>query len=253
MLELYHWEPNASAFKTLICLHEKGLAFESRYLDLLQFEQYRPEFLRLNPNGQVPVLLHDGKALTESQFINEYLDEVFPRPALRPRTAELLWRMRVWGKFTGEVLAPAVSTLGCHAFLAPLLRGRDISAALADIPLPERRQGWLLASEDSYGEALLDDSRRKVKLAVGRFEERLGKHPWLVGDDYSLADIEVFAWSNALDALTPDVVNPAATPGMTSWLGRIRARAAVRAALGHSRRGSPAQAFAPGPEHSRWG
>lgn len=253
MLELYHWEPNGSALKTLICLHEKSLAFTSRYVDLLAFEQCRPEFLALNPFGQVPVLVHDGKVLTESQFINEYLDEVFPQVPLRPASAEDLWRMRVWGKFAGEVLAPAASTLGCHAFLVPALRGRDMAADIERVPLLERRLAWRMAADNAYGEDLLAESRRKVGVALQRLEQRLGDHDWLVGKSYSIADIELFAWCNGLEALTADLLNPARTPGTVGWLARTRARPAVGKAMAHSRGGSPASAYAPGPEHSRWG
>ena len=69
MLELYHWEPNAACGRVLICLAEKGLAFESRYVDLLHFEQHRPDFLRLNPSGEVPVLVDDGRPMTEASYI----------------------------------------------------------------------------------------------------------------------------------------------------------------------------------------
>jgi len=74
MLELYHAEPVANSMKTLLCLKEKDLKFHSHYVDLLRFEQHRPEFLKLNPNGQVPVLVHNGAVITESTVINEYLD-----------------------------------------------------------------------------------------------------------------------------------------------------------------------------------
>jgi glutathione S-transferase len=70
MLELYHAEPVANSMKPLICLHEKGLDFVSHYVDLLRFEQHAPEFVKINPNGQVPVLVHDGNAITESTVIN---------------------------------------------------------------------------------------------------------------------------------------------------------------------------------------
>jgi glutathione S-transferase len=68
-----------------------------------------------------------------------------------------------------------------------------------------------------------------------------------------LADIDAFAICNALPTLTPQLVNASATPRLSQWLARIRERPAVRAALGTSRTGRPEQAFAPGPEHSRWG
>ena len=253
MLELYHWEPNGSGLKVLVCLHEKGLDFASHYVDLLAFEQYVPEFLALNPLGQVPVLVHDGKILTESQFINEYLDEVFPRAPLRPESAEELWRMRVWGKFAGEVLAPAASMLGCYACLSPELSGRDLSSGLERIPLPERRQAWRMACENSYEQEQLNDSRRKVGIAIERLEQRLAEHDWLVGSEFSLADIELFAWCNGLESLTSDLLNAARAPATVRWLGKIRERSGVAAALAHARGRKPANAYAPGPEHSRWG
>ena len=253
MLELYHWEPRGSGLKTLVCLHEKGLDFASHYVDLLAFEQCRPAFLALNPLGQVPVLVHDGKILTESQFINEYLDEVFPKIPLRPGSAEDLWRMRVWGKFAGEVLAPAASTLGCHAHLVPALNGRDLSAELEYIPLPERRLAWLMARENTFSEELLADSRRKAGVAIARLEQRLADHDWLVGKAFSLADIELFAWCNDLEALTTDLLNSACAPATVSWLHRMRARPGVATALAYKRSSAPAGAFVPGPEHSRWG
>jgi len=253
MLELYHWEPNGSALKTLVCLHEKQLDFTSHYVDLLAFEHYRPAFLALNPLGQVPVLVHDGKILTESQFINEYLDEVFPQAPLRPESPEGLWRMRVWGKFAGEVLAPAACTLGCHAHLAPALRGRDLAAELERAPLAERGLAWRMASENSYSEELLNDSRRKAGVAIARLEQRLADHDWLVGDAFSLADIELFAWCNGLEPLVTDLLDSVRAPATVDWLRRIRERRGVVAALDHARSKSPANAFAPGPEHSRWG
>ena len=253
MLELYHWEPNGSGLSALACLHEKKLDFTSHYVDLLAFEQYRPEFLAMNPWGQVPVLVHDGKTLTESQFINEYLDEVFPRIPLRPVSAEGLWRMRVWGKFAGEVLAPAVSTLGCRAHLAPALSDRDLAEGLKRAANSERHPAWLMARDNAYSDELVDDCRRKAGIAVGRLEKRLADHDWLVGDSFSIADIELFAWSNSLETLLPELVNPAQTPAAVGWLGRMRQRPGIAAALGRAQDGDAARAFAPGPEHSRWG
>ena len=84
MLELYHWEPNGSALKTLVCLHEKSLAFTSRYVDLLKFEQCRPEFLALNPKHKVPVLVIDGEPLTENVAIQIWIHRQFPAAGLLP-------------------------------------------------------------------------------------------------------------------------------------------------------------------------
>jgi glutathione S-transferase/GST-like protein len=57
MLTLYHWEPNANSGKPAL---EKGVEFESRYIDMLGFEQHSPEYLEVNPNGTIPAMVHDG-------------------------------------------------------------------------------------------------------------------------------------------------------------------------------------------------
>jgi glutathione S-transferase len=94
MLKLYHAEPVANSLKSLIPLHEKGLAFESVYVDLHKFEQHEPWFVALNPVGQVPVLDHDGILVTHTTVINEYLEDAPQRRqwvhgALPERIAEL--------------------------------------------------------------------------------------------------------------------------------------------------------------------
>jgi glutathione S-transferase len=262
MLELIHWEPNGSYLKPLIALNEKGLAFRSRYVDVLAFQQYQPGFLdasretQLNLEGEGPILIHDGKQITESLFMIEYLEDAFPEKSLRPADALGQNKILGWARFINEVFMPAANTLGCHTYLAPQLKGRDpasLEAALARIPMKFLQDGWQLALTDGYSAELLEDSQRKVGLAVRRIEDALARSDWLVGDTYSLADIDAFAICNSLTALTPGVVNEAATPRLVAWLKRIRARPAVQAALGVSRTGKPEQAFAPGSEHSRWG
>jgi glutathione S-transferase len=262
MLELYHWEPNGAWLKPLIALHEKGLAFRSRYVDVLSFEAWRPGFLdasretRLNPEGEGPVLVHDGQQITESLFILEYLEDAFPAKPLRPADALSHARILAWARFINEVFMPASSTLGCHTYLAPQFKCRDIRACeaiIARMPMKHLQEGWRVALTDNYSPDLLEDSHRKVSLSVRRIEDALASAEWLVSDAYSLADIDAFSICHSLTELTPGVVNDGSTPRLMSWLARIRARPAVRAALAFSRTGKPQQAFAPGPEHSRWG
>jgi glutathione S-transferase len=262
MLELLHWEPNGSYLKPLIVLHEKGLPFRSRYVDVLSLEQHQPGFLHasretaLNPEGEGPVLLHDGKQISESMFMIEYLEDAFPEVSLRPADPLSHARILAWARFINEVFTPGVNTLGCHTYLAPQFRGRDVSsleAALARIPMKHLQDGWKLAMTDAYPAELLQDSSRKVALGVGRIEEALGSSQWLVGSSYSLADVDAFAICNSLTSLAPGVVNDAASPRLIAWLKRIRERPAVKTALAMSRTGKPQEAFAPGPEHSRWG
>ena len=80
-VDLYHAEPGSNSLKTLQAIHEKGVSFNSHYINLSKFEQHDPEYLKINPDGQVPALVHDGRLLTESTIINEYLDDAFEGPA----------------------------------------------------------------------------------------------------------------------------------------------------------------------------
>ena len=91
-LKYYHVEPAANSIKSMIPLLEKGLQWQSVYVDLHKFEQHQPWFTAINPEGQVPVLDHDGTIITQTTVINEYLEDVFPDSQpdsgpLRPRDA----------------------------------------------------------------------------------------------------------------------------------------------------------------------
>jgi glutathione S-transferase len=96
-LTLYHgWRSSASR-RVRLCLAEKGLAFESRVIDLTKMEHHSPGFLKLNPNGVIPLLiLEDGRSLYESGTICEFADETWPDPPLRPDDAYGRAVMRNW-------------------------------------------------------------------------------------------------------------------------------------------------------------
>jgi len=88
--------------KVLITLHEKRLPWDAVNLDLFNNEQYSPAYLKINPKGVVPSLVHDGKAVCESTLICEYLDEVFAQPRLMPSDPYDRARMRIWSKLIDE-------------------------------------------------------------------------------------------------------------------------------------------------------
>jgi glutathione S-transferase len=73
--QLYHYEPNANSMKPLLCLAEKGVPYESHYIDLHNFEQHSAAFVALNPNGQVGVsvermekILQNSKWLAADEY-----------------------------------------------------------------------------------------------------------------------------------------------------------------------------------------
>jgi glutathione S-transferase len=83
MLELYHNINSVCAQKVRIALYEKDQSVEEHLLTL-QGDQNDPAYMRLNPNGVVPTLVHDGNVITESSLILYYIDEAFPDPPLMP-------------------------------------------------------------------------------------------------------------------------------------------------------------------------
>ncbi len=262
MLTLYHWEPNVFSLKALIALNEKGLAYESRYVDWSNFEQFGPGGpepnleAEHNPETEGPLLVHDGAVISESFFMMEYIEDAFPETPLKPGTAHGDWQVQVWGRFCGERAAPAVSTLGCHKYLVPVLKEKRINSAdqiLERMQTQERRKAWAEAIDDSYSDEVIADSQRKAALLVERIETALETSDWLVENTYTLADIDAFALANGLPKLMPEVANASASPRFMAWLDRMRARPAVKKALAVSRTGKPDEAYAPGPEHARWG
>jgi len=232
MLELYHAEPVANSMKVLICLKEKQLDFVSRYVNLLLFEQHEPGFVALNPNGQVPVLVHDGATITESTVINEYLEDVFPDVRLRPVDPVWRARMRIWSKFVDEYFCPALSMIGWHVLVrrvAQSLSKDELDHALARIPLKEQRDKWATVAGESFTAEQLADSRRRLGVSIGKAEAILRETAWLAGPEYSLADSNTFSMVAGVERLHPEFLEPAEST--RAWLQRMRERPAVQEAM----------------------
>ena len=235
MLKLYHAEPVANSLKSLIPLKEKQLDFESVYVDLHKFEQHEPWFTAINPEGQVPVLDHDGVIVTHTTVINEYLEDAFPyAPPLRPADPAGKARMRYWNKFVDEHVMNYVSMWGWHRMVGVIARGiesGEFEKLVDRIPLYEQREKWKTA-RSGFSEADLANATRKVELAVAKVEEQLGKTPWLAGDMFTLADINFFSHCGMMIArLFPDIGNEERCPRLLAWAVRMRARPGVAAAL----------------------
>ena len=235
MLKLYHAEPVANSLKSLIPLHEKGLEFESRYVDLHKFEQHEPWFTAINPEGQGPVLDHDGTIVTHTTVINEYLEDAFPgAPPLRPADAAGKARMRYWNKFVDEHVMNYVSMWGWHRMVGVIARGIDsgeFEKLVERSPLHEQREKWKTA-RSGFSEDDLANATRKIEVAVDKVEDQLSRAPWLAGDAFTLADINFFAHCGMMIArMFPDIGNEARSPRLLEWAERMRARPGVAAAL----------------------
>src|SRR6478752_9149240 len=124
MLVLYHAGAHPSVGQGALHLNEKGLGYQSHYLSIPRQDHLKPEYLAINPDGQVPSLIHDHQIITETTVINEYLDDAFPDPPLRPVAPVERARMRRWGQVVDEHLFPAVATLAWHYGIGPILRSK---------------------------------------------------------------------------------------------------------------------------------
>lgn len=229
---LYHWEPNANSGKPMLALMEKGVPFASHYIDMLQFDQHKPAYLAINPQGTIPAMTHDAKVLTESTAIMEYVDEAFRGPALMPADARDRWRIRWWMKFMDQWLAPSFSMFGWKYFVGPnavAQHGEEtLEAAIARIPLPERQVAWRKAVYGLFSDEEMAESGRRIGLGIRMLEEELGRREWLASDQYSLADVNGFNLAYAMPLSQPHLANDEVTPNIMRWLRAIYRRPATR-------------------------
>ena len=95
-IKLYTYWRSSAAYRVRIALNLKGLAYEPIPVHLLRAggEQYGEAYQGINPQGLVPVLVHDGKVITQSMAICEYLDECFQQPSLLPPGPDQRARVR---------------------------------------------------------------------------------------------------------------------------------------------------------------
>jgi glutathione S-transferase/GST-like protein len=228
---LYHWEPNANSGKPMLALAEKGVAFDSHYLDLLNFDQHDPDYLKINPAGTIPAMVHGDRMLTESTAIMEYVDETFGGPSLMPADPVDRWRVRWWMKFMDQWLAPSFSMLGWSEFIGPAVRSRDpevLEAKINRIPMEERRVAWRKAIYNRFSAEELAESKRRCVIGTRMLEDELTEHKWIGSDHYSLADANGFNLAYIIPLGQPDLANDTKTPHLMEWLRKIYERPATQ-------------------------
>lgn len=84
-LILHNYFRSSTSYRVRIAMHLKNLDFDYVAVPLLESAQLKAEYLKINPQGEVPTLIHNGKAIAQSLPIMEYLDEVFPEPRIYPK------------------------------------------------------------------------------------------------------------------------------------------------------------------------
>jgi glutathione S-transferase len=225
MLELYNFAESTCSQKVSLCLAEKQLDFIDYRVDYAKREQLAPWYLKLNPNGVVPTLVHDGRPVIESSVIVEYLDDVFPTPALAPEHPLDRAAMRAWLRFIDEVPTSAVRIPSLNMTLLPLFARMpepDYQDYLQRTPLRKhfmQRMGRSGFTRQDYNEAI-----EKLMTTVRRMALALEEGPWLLGSEFTLADICLLPTVDRLNDLGLSKLWENEFPSVGRWYERARSR-----------------------------
>src|SRR5262245_42298395 len=205
MLTLYDFGNSVCCQKVRITMRAKGLAWESVKVDLFKAEQYDPKYLKLNPKGIVPTLVHDGKPIIESTLICEYLDDAFPQPRLIPQDPWQRTRMRLWSKMVDEGLFEGVTEISFSAMFRERMRNMPEelrNARFRNIGDPRRRDRFRSTYELGVRSPFVLHAIAAYERAFKLLEETLAESgPWIVGDRPTLADINLMPFAARLDYL----------------------------------------------------
>jgi glutathione S-transferase len=192
----FYYSPQSSASPVHWTLEELGIPYEKVLIDLKAEQNKQPEFLKLNPNGRVPLLLHDGVPIFESAAIQIYLGETFgvakglyPPPG--PRRGEVM----KWVIWTNVTLGDALMRLG-----------RNLGE-------------WAPADERNAkaGATAMADAAGLLKIV----EEALSGRDYLVGNSFSIADLHLSSWMDYARMMHVDL---APYPKLLAWVTRCTSR-----------------------------
>lgn len=208
-LQLYSL-PTPNGVKVSIMLEETGLPYEAHLVDFNKNDQQTPEFLSLNPNGKIPAILDpDGPggkplAMFESGAILLYLADKTGR--LAPADPALRYETIQWVFFQMGGIGPMFGQVGFFNKFA----GKDY-----EDKRPLQRY--------------VNESKR----LLGVLETRLKSRPWIMGDDYTIADISMLGWVRNLIGFygARELVDFDSLTHVPAWLERGLARPAVQRGL----------------------
>ncbi len=234
-VQLYHFWSSVCSVRCRFALEEKGVRWESRYVDLFAFDQLTPDYLAINPDGVVPTLVCDGQPIRDSVIINEFIDQAFPGTPLVPADAFAAARMREFVRSCEQALTP-IALLTYVKYILPKLRRRWSDEEL--ILQADRRPTRFLRDlhsrgiRNQIGEQELAQAGLDLELLLDQIEAMLADGPWLIGS-FSLADITVAPYMFRLDALGHGRFWSAQRrPRVSDWYQRLSDRPAFQVATG---------------------
>jgi glutathione S-transferase len=187
------------AFRALWMAEEVGLAYEHLPVEIGDAGARAPEFLSLNPNGRLPVIVDDGFVLFESLAITLYLAKKHSNGKLYPGTLEGEARAWQWSLWALTEVDRGVNIWSLHAVRLP----------------PAERDA-----------AKRDEALKVLAAPFKVLDAAMAQQPYLLGNDFTVADLNVAAViSRAID------MDLSAVPSLKAWLMRCLERPAARKAL----------------------
>ena len=211
MTRLYHAPLSPFCRKVRLTLAEKKVEVE---LVEERYWEQTPEFLRRNPAGKVPILRYDGRVMSESQAICEYLDETITEPRLIPRDAAARYEVRrlcAWfdDKFHEEVTSKLVyERVNKKVMKLGYPDSKNVKSGSSRIKYHLDYMGWLL------------DQRR-----------------WPAGNEMTLADFAAAAHLSCLDYISD--VDWNRSQMVRDWYAKIKSRPSFRSLLADQVPGFP--------------
>lgn len=225
---LYHAPKSSASRRVRLCLEEKGLAYESHVIDLSTHEQHSETYLKINPHGVVPTMLHNTRPLHESSTICEYLDAVHPEPPLRPTDPYDLALMRNWIRNVDGLIGNLIRFNWRHGLAkrAAKMTDAEFEAMLNNVPSSERREAWRRAARQPYTEAELVEARNALLNMLDQMEDMI-RGDGLIGGRYGLADIATAPFVRRIEEeIAPDALNPDTRPKCAAWWAALTNRPA---------------------------
>ncbi len=235
MLELYNFPQSTCSLKVRLCFAEKQLDWIDRRLVSKDHDHLSDWYLKLNPNGVVPTLIHDGRPVYESSVIMGYLEDVASEPSLTPADVYERAQMRSWIAYVDHVTTPAIR-YPSFQFGGLLLKFQAMSdEEFEEKTLKRPMKAAFYKKMDKNNGFAGDELERAfgdIRNTAARMDRMLQQNggPWLMGEQFTLADIAVAPLIDRVEDLGLEYLWEENHPGIAEWLRQIQARPAYKEA-----------------------
>ena len=228
MLELYYLKEADSicSNRAVIAFAEKGIDdWTPHHIHLLKEDQFKPAYLKINPKGQVPTLVHDGRVIRESSIIANYIDDLTDDPPLKPDDPVDRAVMQEWIKDCDETGYQAAASINFvtrfrHAIPIEVLESRW--KRQPDIERTHRQQSCV---REGLSSPYLIRALAGWDRIFGKAEETLADgRPWLMGERYTLAEVNYTPFIKLLEMLNLLPLWFDGRPNVERWWSGVTAR-----------------------------